>query len=364
MSVVKIAFCAVNALLGICVSASEPSFVWPESGAAVIPKGVTVVVTDADYDKVNSLTSIEIAEGATNVFLTSKAPTVCFKGYGAWVKRGDAYWAVTTIQKDFYGSFIIEQGVVTNVITADAKGWPWTNDSDKYEFVVKEGAMFVNNATNAVSFGPHRIRSAGTGVNGEGAIVHLNTSMNFTFCKLKLDGDAKITSKGSFTLGPYSSTSGRCELRGHTLTVDTARSFTMYRNELVGDQGGLIRIVRGDLTFGAESNYDKPFLCVEPDAGGFAMAKSGTIYVKRDIPNIQVPLTIESGADVMLKHLHESFSRDCAYNAASNAWAGAVTIEENAVLRVRTNRNQSGKHFRISGAISGTGSLDVPCHEQ
>lgn len=364
MSVIKVAFCVASALLGGNVFASESSFVWPESGTATIPKGTTVVVTDADYDKVNALDGITIEEGATNVFQTSKAPTTLLSGYGAWVKRGNAYWTVSTIQKTFYGSFIIEEGVVTNAM-ANAKGWAWTNDKDTYEFVVKEGAMFVNIATDeAISFGPHRIRIAGTGVNGEGAIVHLNTSKNFTFCKLKLDGDAKITSKGSFTLGPYSSTTGRCELRGHTLTVDTERSFTMYRNELVGDQGGLIRIVRGDLTFGAESNYDKPFLCVEPDAGGFAMAKSGTIYVKRDIPNIQVPLTIESGADVMLKHLHENFSRDCAYNAASNAWAGAVTIEENAVLRVRTNRNQSGKHFRISGAISGTGSLDVPCHEQ
>ena len=272
--------------------------------------------------------------------------------------------AVTTIQNDFFGSFIIEQGVVTNVITADAKGCPWTNDSDKYEFVVKEGAMFVNNATNAVSFGPHRIRIAGTGVNGEGAIVNRTTSKNFTFCKLKLDGDATITSKGSFTLGPYSSTSGRCELRGHTLTVDAAGTLHMYRNELVGDQGGLIRVVRGDLSFGAEAGYDNPFLCLEPNAGAFAMARSGTIYVKRDVPNIQVPLTIESGADVMFKHIHENYVSDCVYNANSNAWAGAVTIEENAVLRMRTNRNNSGKHFRITGIISGAGSLDVPCHEQ
>ena len=121
MSVVKIAFCAANALLGICVSASEPSFVWPESGAAVIPKGVTVVVTDADYDKVNSLESIEIEEGATNIFHTSKAPTTLLTGYGAWVKRGDAHWTVSTIQKTFYGSFIIEEGVVTNAV-ANAKG--------------------------------------------------------------------------------------------------------------------------------------------------------------------------------------------------------------------------------------------------
>ncbi len=253
---------------------------------------------------------------------------------------------------------------MTNAV-ANAKGWAWTNDRDTYEFVVKEGAMFVNIATDeAISFGPHRIRIAGTGVNGEGALVHLNTSKNFTLCKLKLDGDAKITSKGSFTLGPYSSTTGRCELRGHTLTVDTARSFTMYRNELAGNQGGLIRIVRGDLTFGAEADYDNPFLCLEPNAGAFAMATSGIIYIKRDVPNIQVPLTIESGADVTLKHTHESFKSDCVYNASSNAWAGAVTIEENAALRLRTNRNQSGKHFRISGVISGAGLLDVPCHEQ
>lgn len=354
------AFCAAS----FAVFGDEAAFEWPESGEAVIPKGTTVVVTDADYDKVNSLTSIKIEEGATNIFHTSKAPTTLLTGYGAWVKRGDAYWTVTTIQTKFYGSFIIEEGVVTNAM-ANAKGWAWTEDKDAYEFVVNEGAMFVNVATDdAISFGPHRIRIAGTGVNGEGAIVNLSKNKNFTFCKLKLDGDAKITSKGSFNLGPYSSTIGRCELRGHTLTVDAAGTLNMYRNELVGDQGGLIRIVRGDLSFGAEKGYDNPFLCLEPNAGAFAMANSGTIYVKRDVPNIQVPLTIESGADVTFKHIHENYVSDCHYNANSNAWAGAVTIEENAVLRMRTNRNNFGKHFRITGVISGAGSLDVPCHEQ
>ena len=88
-AIATVAFCAAS----FAVFGEEAAFTWPESGEAVIPKGTTVVVTDADYDKVNSLTSIKIEEGATNVFFTSKAPTVSFKGYGAWVKRGDAYWA-------------------------------------------------------------------------------------------------------------------------------------------------------------------------------------------------------------------------------------------------------------------------------
>ena len=129
MSVVKIAFCAANALLGICVSASEPSFVWPESGTATIPKGTTVVVTDADYDKVNALQSITIEEGATNIFTTAKAPTMQIKGYGAWIKRGAAVWNLTEPQTNFYGSFILEEGVVTNCI-AYGKGYDWTYDKE------------------------------------------------------------------------------------------------------------------------------------------------------------------------------------------------------------------------------------------
>ena len=362
MTTVKVAFCVAGALLGVNAFATGPSFVWPESGTATIPKGTTVVVTDADYDRVNALDGITIEKGATNVFQTSKAPTTLLSGYGAWVKRGDAHWTVSTIQKTFYGSFIIEEGVVTNAM-ANAKGWPWTYDEDTYEFVVREGAMFVNAATDeGVSFGPHRIRIAGTGVNGEGAIVHL-AGRNFTFCKLKLDGDAKIVSRnsnGAFFLGPYSSTHGRCELFGHTLTVETATSLSMCRNELVGDQGGLIRIASGNLAFASEAGYDNPFLCVEPNAGAFSMAKSGTIFIKRDVPNIEVPLTIESGADVMIKHIHESYASDCCFNADSNSWAGAVTIEKNAILRMRTDRSKGGRHFRISGRISGAGSLDVP----
>ncbi len=84
-TIAAVAFCTAS----LAVSGEEAAaFTWPESGTAVIPKGVTVVVTDADYDKVNALASIEIEEGATNIFHTSKAPTTLLTGYGAWVKRG------------------------------------------------------------------------------------------------------------------------------------------------------------------------------------------------------------------------------------------------------------------------------------
>jgi autotransporter-associated beta strand protein len=256
--------------------------------------------------------------------------------------------------------------VVTNA-KANAKGWPWTENKDNRTFTVKEGAMFVNAATDeSLSFGPHRVHIAGTGVNGEGAIVNLS-SKQITFCMFRLDGDAKIVSRhnnGYFCLGPYSDTHGHSMLNGHTLTVDTANTLTMFRNGLHGEDGGLIRVTGGNLTFGAEAGKDFPFLCVEPMAGAFAMANSGMISVMRDVPNIQVPLTIESGADVMFRHLHDHRGTDCAYNANSNAWAGPVTIEEGATLRMRTNCGDDGKYFRITGNITGAGTLVVPSKEQ
>ena len=350
---------AFAAFMAVGAAADESAFTWPESGDATIPKGVTVVVTDSDYDRVNALTSITISDGATNIFQTSKAPTTQILGSGAWVKRGDAYWTLSVEQRKFYGSMIIEAGVVTNA-TAYGKGWPWSDNNDKRTFTIKEGAMFVNTASNeGVSFGPHRIHIKGTGVNGEGVMVNLSSKV-ITLCKLKLDGDAKISSlsaNGYFTLGPYSDIQGRCELNGYTLTVDTKQTLNMYRSELVGDQGGLIRITGGNLTFGAEYGKDSPFLCREPNAGAFAMANSGFIYVKRDVPNIQVPLTIESGCDVMLKHIHENYPSNCEYHPDTNAWAGTVTIEDGAVLRMRTNRELGGKYFRISGLLAGSGNL-------
>jgi autotransporter-associated beta strand protein len=350
----------------LCVALGLPAgvygFTWPASGAATIPAGETVIVTDADYDAVNALDEIKIEDRATNIFQTTKAPTTQITGNGAWVKRGNATWTLAKAQGTFYGSFIIEEGVVTNAISS-GKGWPWCNDYDRHTFTIKEGAMFVNTATDsAISFGPHRIHIAGTGVNGEGVIVN-RANKGFTLTKLKLDGDAKIActhANGSFTLGPYSSTSGRCELRGHTLTVDTKNYLTMYRSELVGDEGGLIRVTSGDLIFGAEASYNNPFLCIEPNAGAFAMAHSGTIHIKRDVPNIQVPLTIESGADVTLKHYHENYVSDCAYNVNTNAWAGNVTVNAGAVLRLRTDIAKGGKHFRITGNVTGAGALLFP----
>ena len=361
--------CGLPLVAAMCVALGLPAggygFTWPESGAATIPAGETVIVTDADYDAVNALESITISDGATNIFETSKAPTTQMLGSGAWVKRGNATWTLATAQEKFYGSFIIEEGVVTNAISS-GKGWPWCNDYDRHTFTIKEGAMFVNTATDgAISFGPHRIHIAGTGVNGEGAIVN-RANKGFTLTKLKLDGDAKIACthvNGSFTLGPYSSTSGRCELFGHTLTIDTKNYVTMYRSELVGDEGGLIRVTGGDLIFGAESGKDNPFLCIEPNAGAFAMAHSGTIHIKRDMPNIEVPLTIESGADVTLKHYHENYVSDCAYNVNTNAWAGNVTVNEGAFLRLETDSKKGGKHFRITGNVYGSGTLVFPRKE-
>ena len=356
-----VAMCA-----SMCAFDAEADFEWPSGGTATIPAGTTVVVTDADYDAVNALECIVISDGATNIFETTKAPTTQIEGYGTWVKRGTATWTLATEQKKFYGSMIIEAGVVTNAISS-GKGWPWTEDKEKHKFIIKNGAMFVNTASNdAISFGPHRIHIEGTGVNGEGAIVN-RSSKAFTRTKLQLDGDAKIVcteKNGYFCLGPYSTTAGTVKLSGHTLTVDTKNTTTMYRNELVGDEGGLIRVTGGDLTFGNEAAYNIPFRCLEPNAGAFAMANSGTIYIKRDVPNIQVPLTIEAGKNVTLRHLHEYYTSPCDFNAGTNAWAGPVKIEDGAILRLRTDCSKGGKHFRISGNISGGGSLVLPYQEK
>ena len=100
---------AFAAFMAVGAAADESAFTWPESGDATIPKGVTVVVTDSDYDRVNALTSITISDGATNIFQTSKAPTTQILGSGAWVKRGDAYWTLSVEQRNFYGSMIIER---------------------------------------------------------------------------------------------------------------------------------------------------------------------------------------------------------------------------------------------------------------
>ena len=132
----------------ICVALapSAGAFTWPTSGTATIPAGETVIVTDADYDAVNALDEITISDGGTNIFETSKAPTTQIKGSGAWVKRGNATWTLSTAQGTFYGSFIIEAGVVTNAIST-GKGGVWCNDYDRHTFTIKEGAMFVNTAT-------------------------------------------------------------------------------------------------------------------------------------------------------------------------------------------------------------------------
>ncbi len=48
----------------LCVALGLPAgvygFTWPASGAATIPAGETVIVTDADYDAVNALDEITI----------------------------------------------------------------------------------------------------------------------------------------------------------------------------------------------------------------------------------------------------------------------------------------------------------------
>ncbi len=354
-------FAAVFAVSGPAAG----DFAWPSSGQATIPAGTTVVVTDADYDAVNALSGIEIKDGATNIFETAKPPTLPLTGNGTWVKRGNATWTLAVAQGTFYGSFIIEAGVVTNAIST-GKGGVWCENKDKHTFTIKEGAMFVNTATdNALSFGPHRMHIAGTGINGEGALVH-RSNKNVSLTILRLDGDAKIVSthaNGVFILGPYSSTPGNVQLNGHTLTVDTQNYLTMYRSGLEGDDGGLIRVIRGNLSFGAEASYDYPFLCTNPNSGAFAMATSGFIYVKRDVPNIAVPLTIESGADVTLSHFHENYVSSCSYDANTNAWTGKVTIEAGAVLRVRNDIIKGGRHFRIAGDLAGPGSLVFPCKD-
>ena len=338
------------------VVSAKAEFSWPESGEATIPKGETVVVTDADYAKVNALTKITITEGATNVFATSKAPTVPFGGAGTFIKRGDAVWTLTTSQNAFYGSYIIEAGVVTNAVGYGIC-YPWCNDyKDVNRLVVKiaDGAMLVNTATdNVVSFGPRWVHLKGTGVNGEGAIVNLSNTKSYVAIQRPiLDGDTLISAKASqaIYLSKYSSMNGTINCNGYELTVDAPKArLQVDSTTLIGS--GTIRIKSGNLALSSGLEFD-----TEPDHGGFILEKSATIEMSGDIPTVPVPLAIGENATVLMVHTHAS-NYACEMSETTNNWAGPVSIAEGALLKVTARRRYGADAIRISGQVSGAGSL-------
>lgn len=337
------------------VVSAKAEFSWPESGEATIPKGETVVVTDADYAKVNALTKITITEGATNVFATTKAPTLPFGGYGTFIKRGDAVWTLTTKQPSFYGSYIIETGVVTNAV-ASGWGYTWTNDraDPQYVFKVAKGAMFVNTATDATtSFGPRWVHLEGTGVNGEGAIVNLSDAKSYVAIQRPiLEGDTLISAKESqaIYLSKYSNMNGTINCNGHELTVDAPKArLQVDSTTLIGS--GTIRLKSGNLTLSSGLEF-----ATEPDHGGFILEKSATIEIAGDVPAIPVPLAIGENATVLMVHTHAS-NYACEMSETTNNWAGPVSIAEGSLLKVAARRKNGADAIRISGQVSGAGSL-------
>ena len=350
----RLLVCLVAAVCGTLSASAE--FVWPESGEATIPKGETVVVTDADYAKVNALEKITIAEGATNVFATTKAPTVLFGGAGTFIKRGGAAWTLTTEQKAFYGSYIIEAGVVTNAVSS-GWGYTWCSDyKDVNRFVVKisDGAMFVNTATDATtSFGPRWVHLKGTGVNGEGAIVNLSNSKSYISIQRPiLDGDALISAKASQAIyfSNYSGMNGTVDCNGYELTVDAPNArLQVNSTTLVGS--GTIRLKSGNLTLSGGVEFD-----TEPDHGGFILEKSATIQISADIPAVPVPLAIGENATVLLVHTHAS-DYACRMSETTNNWTGPVSVAEGALLKVTARKKFGADAMRISGQVSGAGSL-------
>lgn len=282
-------------------------------------------------------------------------------GSGTFVKEGAEDWTLTQSQTSFNGRFVVAGGTVKPG-AADASELFGDISAD---LVITNGATLYAHASSSGSgsatFGTRTVHCSGDGADGNGAI-YVNADVASTpFCQITLDGDASwgfVDGTKSTYIGKKNGVPGLLDMNGHTLTRK-GYGRTVFDSVVITNAGPIVLEDVDPASNGDWRNFVVFTLTgkIFPVDGDISRAPvtagNGARLVVQDLETpIPVPMVV-TGTNAQFAVFSQGHEAEDDYNA----WGGPVTLSNEYSRLYFYAYGDGERNIRISGPISGPGSL-------
>ncbi|MFD0896037.1 autotransporter-associated beta strand repeat-containing protein [Luteolibacter ambystomatis] len=196
-----------------------------------------------------------------------------------------------------------------------------------YTEVLAGGTLSISNQNHGTEY----IKAAGTGWDGNGAVVNLNATQTSSLQQMELTGDTTLGGSSRWDIRHATAASGRLFQNGFTITKTGANQISLVNVQVIG--GGNVIVNQG--IFGVEAG-------TVFDGAGTVTVNSGGSFNLYENTGVTTRAVLMNGGTMN----HTS-------TAANATYGGNIT------LAAATTISQSGAtgSLTLTGTIDGTGSL-------
>ncbi|BCU78412.1 hypothetical protein llg_31270 [Luteolibacter sp. LG18] len=196
-----------------------------------------------------------------------------------------------------------------------------------YTEVISGGTLNIS----SLNHGTEYIKAAGTGWDGNGAVVNLNATQTNSLQQMELTGDATFGGSSRWDIRHATAASARLFQNGYTLTKTGSNQISLVNVRVIG--GGNIIVNQG--TLGVESGTIL-------DGAGTVTVNTGGSFNLYENTGVTTRAVLMNGGSMN----HTSGNANATYGG-------------NITLNAATTMSQSGAtgSMTLAGAIDGTGAL-------